>query len=70
MCGDVEVDDAVDMWDVQPSGRHVRGQQDRAGLGLELVERAETLVLRVETHVSHRQTANAGDSTAAARLRT
>lgn len=52
MCGDVEVDDAVDVWDVQPAGRHIRGQQDRAGLGLELVERAETLVLKAERHTS------------------
>lgn len=52
MRGDVEVDDAVDVWDVQPAGRHVRGQQDRAGLGLELVESAETLVLKRERHTS------------------
>lgn len=48
MCGDVKVDDAVDVWDVQPARRHICGQQDRAGLGLELVESAETLVLKAE----------------------
>ncbi len=51
VCGDVEVDDAVHMWDVQASRRHVCGQQDRARLGLELVKSSETLVLDTETHI-------------------
>lgn len=43
--GDVVVDHAVDVRDVQTSGRHVGGQQDRPRLGLELVERAQTFIL-------------------------
>lgn len=45
MSGDVVVDDAVDVRDVQSSGRHVGRQQHRPRLGLELVQRSETLVL-------------------------
>lgn len=42
---DVVVDDAVDVRDVQASGRHIRCQENGARLGLELVERAETFIL-------------------------
>lgn len=45
MSGNVVVDDAVDVRNVQTSGRHVGRQQHRARLGLELVQRSETFVL-------------------------
>lgn len=45
MSGDVVVDDAVNMGDVQASGRHVGRQQHGARLGLELVQSSETLIL-------------------------
>ena len=44
--GDVKVEDDVHVWDVQPAARHVRGQQDGPGLGLELVQARQPLVLR------------------------
>ncbi len=46
VCGDIKVENDIHMWDIQASARHVRGQQDRSGLGLELVETGQPLVLR------------------------
>ena len=45
MCGDVVVDDDIHMWDVQTPGCHVCRQQNRPGLGLELVQARQPLVL-------------------------
>ena len=44
--GNIKVEDNVHVWDVQASARHVCGQQDRPGLGLELVQAGQPLVLR------------------------
>ncbi len=43
--GDVVVDDHVDVRYVQAAGGDVGGEEDGAGLGLELVEGAQPLVL-------------------------
>ena len=43
---DVEVEDDVDVGDVEAPASNVRGDEDAPTLGLELVERAEPLVLR------------------------
>lgn len=45
MSRDVIVDDAVNMGDVQSSGRHVGRQQHGARLRLELVQSSETFIL-------------------------
>jgi len=46
VCGYVKVEDDVDVRDVKAAARHVGGQQDGAGLGLELVQARQPLVLR------------------------
>ncbi len=44
--GDVEVEHHVDIRDIQASRRDVRGHEDVALAGLELIQRAESLGLR------------------------
>ncbi len=46
VCGYVKVEDDVHVRDVEAAARHVCGQQDGAGLGLELVQARQPLVLR------------------------
>lgn len=56
MSGDVVVDDAVHVRDVQTSGGHVSRQQHRTRLGLELVQGSETFVLtrkKIKSVVKH-----------------
>ena len=42
----IKVDDNVDVRNVEASAGHVRRDEDGAGLGLELVEAGQPLVLR------------------------
>ena len=44
--GDIKVEDNIHVWYIQPPAGHICSEEDGPGLGLELVEAGQPLVLR------------------------